>query len=142
MSYCHGNLDDIKQPGYIGTTDNDYYVMSPYRDYSMDTNGIKIQYSSDYDSFTICFDPSKVGGTQKSGYIGLKDSYGDGQKCPVSNTIPDFCGGSSYNYAPPNQGYAPPAGGYYPPPDTTTKGQSSYSIVYLWSYDHIPIPLR
>ena len=55
----------------------------------------------------ICFDASKVSGTQKYGYIGLKDSNGNGQQCEVKDTVPDFCG-----------------------PDTTTTKRMSYPTKY------------
>ena len=58
-------------------------------------NGIQInQPCGETDEvFEICFDSTKVGGTQSSGTIGLKDTWGNGDACVVQNTLPDFCGG-------------------------------------------------
>ena len=90
-SGCNIDIDDI--PGLVGRTDNDYLVTAGYRGKSDGTsvNGIKIDKSSG--SFRICFDPTKVGGTQSYSQLGLVDSYGNGESCTVYNLFPDFCGG-------------------------------------------------
>ena len=89
-------------------------VFSPFKGKSDGTNtdGVKIAKKVyDYaDSFLICFDASKVSGTQKYGYIGLKDSNGNGQQCEVKDTVPDFCG-----------------------PDTTTTKRMSYPTKYPYT---------
>ena len=97
LSYCPNNLYDITlKSGFIGTTDDDYLVTSPFQGNYDGTNteGVKIAKEvNDYgQSFTICFDETKVSGTQQYGVIGLVDSNGNGQQCPVTDTVPDFCG--------------------------------------------------
>ena len=73
------------------------YIRVPYKGSRDGTyvNGIQInQPCGETDEvFEICFDSTKVGGTQARGTIGLRDTWGNADACVVTNTLPDFCGG-------------------------------------------------
>ena len=82
---CGISLYDIRKPGFIGTTSNDYYVISPFQGSydNTNTNGVKItqKVRDSPQSFLICFATPPVGATQSNGVIGLRDSNGNGEQC-------------------------------------------------------------